>query len=99
MYQALLYSFWKNLSGHFDHFACNHSYDYALITGVLPFTLRAHFTLVKSFLRFYRGILQTTATDGGSVDFAGASHRPDSLKFPKTLYSYEISGLKLVTTC
>ncbi len=24
-------------------------------------------------------IQQTTATDGGSVDFAGASHRPDSL--------------------
>ena len=29
MYQASLYSFWKNLSGHFDRFACNHSYGYA----------------------------------------------------------------------
>ena len=27
----------------------------------------------------FRRIVQTTATDGGSVDFAGASHRPDSL--------------------
>ena len=29
MYQASLYSFWKNLNGHFDRFACNHSYGYA----------------------------------------------------------------------
>ena len=29
MYRASLYSFWKNLSGHFDRFACNHSYGYA----------------------------------------------------------------------
>ena len=52
---------------------------YALITGIVPFTLRARFAHVKSFLRFYRRIDQTTATDGGSVDFAGASYRPDSL--------------------
>ena len=36
--------------------------------------------------------------DGGSVDFAGASHRPDSLadfvkQAPHCLHSYEISGL------
>jgi len=24
-----LCSFWKNLSGHFERFACNHSYGYA----------------------------------------------------------------------
>jgi len=29
MYRASLYSFWKNLSGQFDRFACNHSYGYA----------------------------------------------------------------------
>ena len=34
MYQASLYSFWKNLSGpmfdlFWDRFACNHSYGYA----------------------------------------------------------------------
>ena len=52
---------------------------YALISGILPCTLRARFAHVKSFRRFYRRIGQTTATDGGSVDFAGASHRPDSL--------------------
>ncbi len=52
---------------------------YALITGVLPVTLRARFAHVKLFLQLYRRIDQTTATDGGSVDFAGASHRPDSL--------------------
>ena len=94
-------------------FTCNHSLctgstvvgqcmeqlpnGYALITGFLPFTLRARFAHVKSLLRFYRRIVQTTATDGGSVDFAslhgcnlvgqcrsncrGASHRPDSLIF------------------
>ncbi len=54
---------------------------YALITGVLPVTLRARFAHVKLFLQFYRRINQTTATDGGSVDFAGASHRPISLRF------------------
>ena len=43
---------------------------YALITGVLPVTLRARFAHVKLFLQFYRRIVQTTATDGGSVDFA-----------------------------
>ena len=68
---------------------------YALITGFLPFTLRARFAHIKSLLRFYRRIVQTTATDGGSVDFASlhgcnlleqcrsycraASHRPHSL--------------------
>ena len=52
---------------------------YALITGVLPVTLRARFSHVKLFLQFYRRIDQTTVTDGGSVDFAGASHRPASL--------------------
>ena len=59
MYQTSLYSFWKNLSGHFDRFTCNQSYGYALITGVLPCTLRARFAHVKSFLRFYRRIGQT----------------------------------------
>ena len=70
---------------------------YGLITGVLPVTLRARFAHVKLFLQFYQRIGQTTATDGGSVDFAslhgcnlvgqcrsncrGASHRPDSLIF------------------
>ena len=29
MYQVSLYSFWENLTGHFDRFACNHSYGYA----------------------------------------------------------------------
>ncbi len=72
-------SFWKNISGHFVRFTCNHSYGYALITGILPCTLRARFAHVKSFLRFYRRSVQTTATDGGSVDFAGALYRPDSL--------------------
>jgi len=104
-------SFWKNISGHFERFTCIHSLctgstvlgqcmerlpnGYALITGILPCTLRARFAHVKSFLRFYRRIEQTTAMDGGSVDFAslhgcnllgqcrsycrGASHRPDSL--------------------
>ena len=43
---------------------------YALMTGVLSFTLRARLTHVKSFLRFYRRIVQTTATEDGSVDFA-----------------------------
>ena len=43
---------------------------YALITGILPVTLRARFAHVKLFLQFYRRIDQTTATDGGSVDFA-----------------------------
>ena len=43
---------------------------YALITGVLPVTLRARFTHVKLFLQFYRRIGQTTARDGGSVYFA-----------------------------
>ena len=81
MYPRPLCSFWANLSGHFERFACNHSYGYALITGVLPITLRARFVHVKLFLQFYRQIVQTTATDGGSVDFAGASHRPDSLRF------------------
>ena len=82
-----------------ERFACNHSLctgstvvgqcmeqlpnGYALITGVLPVTLRARFAHVKLFLQFYRRIDQTTATDGGSVDFAGASHRPDSLRFPQ----------------
>jgi len=38
--------------------------------------------------------------DGGSVDFAGASHRPDALTdfikhVPHCLRSYEISGLGL----
>ncbi len=82
-----------------DRFACNHSLctgstvvgqcmeqlpnGYALITGVLPVTLRARFAHVKSFLRFYRRIGQTTAKDGGNVDFAGATHRPDSLSFPQ----------------
>ena len=76
-------------------FTCNHSLctgstvvgqcmeqlpnGYALITGILPCTLRARFAHVKSFLRFYRRSVQTTATDGGSVDFAGALYRPDSL--------------------
>ena len=62
MYQATLYRFWKNLSGHFDRFACNHSLctgstvvgqcmeqlpnGYALITGILPCTLRARFAHV-----------------------------------------------------
>ena len=32
---------------------------YALITGFLPFTLRARFAHVKSFLRFYQRIVQT----------------------------------------
>ena len=61
MYQASLYSFWKNLSGHFDQFACNHSYGYALITGVLPVTLRARFAHVKLFLQFYQRIGQTVS--------------------------------------
>ena len=96
-----------------ERFACNHSLctgstvvgqcmeqlpnGYALITGVLPVTLRARFAHVKLFLQFYRRINQTTAMDGGSVDFAslhgcnlvgqcrsncrGASHRTDSLIF------------------
>ena len=34
---------------------------YALITGFLPFTLRARFAHVKSFLRFYRRIVQTNS--------------------------------------
>ena len=93
-------SFWRNISGprinlFWVRFTCNHSYGYALITGVLPVTLRARFAHVKLFLQFYRRIVQTTATDGGSVDFAslhgcnlvgqcrsncrGVSHRPDSL--------------------
>jgi hypothetical protein len=60
MYRTSQYSFWKNLSGQFDRFVCNHSYGYAhnVIMGRIG---------------------QTTAMDGGSVDFAGASHRPDSL--------------------
>jgi len=29
MYPIPLYSFWKNLSGHFKRFVCNHSYGYA----------------------------------------------------------------------
>jgi len=95
MYPKTLRSFWKNISGHFVRFSCNHSNGYALIKGFLAFTLRARFAHVKSFLRFYRRIVQTTAMDGGSVDFAslhgcnlfgqcrsycrGASHRPDAL--------------------
>jgi len=114
MYPITLRSFWKNISGHFVRFPCNHSLctgstvvgqcmeqrsgvpnGYALITGVLPVTLRARFAHVKLFLQFYRRIVQTTAMDGGSVDFAslhgcnlfgqcrsycrGASHRPDAL--------------------
>ena len=59
MYPSLLCSFWENLSGHFERFACNHSYGYALITGVLPITLRARFAHVKLFLQFYRQIDQT----------------------------------------
>ena len=70
-------SFWKNISGHFVRFPCNHSLctgstvvgqcmeqlpnGYALITGFMPFTLRARFAHVKSFLRFYRWIVQTNA--------------------------------------
>ena len=58
-----------------DRFACNHSLctgstvvgqcmeqlpnGYALISGILPCTLRARFAHVKSFLRFYRRINQT----------------------------------------
>ena len=59
-------SFWANLSGpmidlFWERFACNHSYGYgyALITGVLPVTLRARFAHVKLFLQFYRRIDQT----------------------------------------
>ena len=74
-------SFWKNLSGYLDRFACNHSLctgstlvgqcmeklpnGYALITGVLPITLRARFAHVKLFLQFYRRIGQT----GSLTDF------------------------------
>ena len=74
-------SFWKNLSGYLGRFACNHSLctgstvvgqcmeqlpnGYALITGVLPITLRARCAHVKSFLRFYRRIGQT----GSLTDF------------------------------
>ena len=29
MYPRPLCSFWANLSGHFERFACNHSYGYA----------------------------------------------------------------------
>jgi len=47
MYTTTLYSFWKNISGHFVRFPCNHSYGYALITGILPCTLRARFAHVK----------------------------------------------------
>ena len=58
-----------------DRFACNHSLctgstvvgqcmeqlpnGYALITGILPCTLRARFAHVKLFLRFYQRIGQT----------------------------------------
>ena len=75
MFKATLYGFWKNLSGHFERFACNYSLctgstvvgqcmeqlpnGYALITGVLPVTLRARFAHVKLFLQFYRRIVQT----------------------------------------
>ncbi len=29
MYPTTLCSFWKNISGHFARFTCNHSYGYA----------------------------------------------------------------------
>ena len=64
MYPTTLCSFWKIISGpminlFWVRFPCNHSYGYALITGILPYTLRARFAHVKSFLRFYQRIVQT----------------------------------------
>jgi len=87
MYPLTLCSFWKNISGpminlYWVRFPCNHSYGYALITGFLLFTLRARFAHVKSFLRFYRRIVQTDSL----TDFI--KH------VPHCLHSYEISGLK-----
>ena len=40
MYPATLCSFWKNLSGHFSRFACNHSYGYVFRRIVKTDSLR-----------------------------------------------------------
>ena len=40
MFKATLYSFWKNLSGHFERFACNYSYGYAFRRIVQTDSLR-----------------------------------------------------------
>ena len=49
---------------------CLAGYCHSILFPTKLVTLRARFAHVKSFLRFYRRIVQTTATDGGSVDFA-----------------------------
>jgi hypothetical protein len=40
IYLATLCSFWKNLSGHFERFVCNHSYCYAFRRIVQTDSLR-----------------------------------------------------------
>jgi len=51
-YTATLCSFWKNLSGHFVRFACNHSYRYAFRRIAQTDSLR--FPQNSAFLRNIR---------------------------------------------
>ncbi len=43
----------------------------------------------------YQRIVQMTAKDGGSADFAEASYRSDSLAFSQQLHPCEIFGLRI----
>jgi len=49
---------------------CLAGYRHSILFLTKLVTLWARYAHVKSFLRFYRRMVQTTATDGGSVDFA-----------------------------